>query len=306
MGSLSHHADPRRTSLSPPPEYAQSGSPWLSHVHRNELRHAPRHTSATREDLRTSTIDERPTVSIAWRSDGATGTTQPRATVTAAGSDPQRLAIVVEDDPVMSDMLAASIRLLGPEWSVTAVMDGASAERLLEQAGLAPELILVDMGLPYVGGLEVIRQARRRFPQLAILVVSSQTSDSVLLDAIRAGAHGYLLKGEPPQVLVQAIADVLDGQYPISPSLARLLFKLAGAPAEPSHTSPTLTPREIELLKALAEGLSYSQCADLMGVALSTVQSHIRNLYRKLEVRTQMQAVSKARRFGILHPDDPR
>ena len=245
-------------------------------------------------------------MSIEWLSDAATGTTQSLGTVPSADSNPRRLAIVVEDDPVMSELLCASIRLLGPEWSVEAVMDGARAERLLEQTARAPELILVDMGLPYVGGLEVIRQARRRFPQLAILVVSSQTSDSVLLDAIRAGAHGYLLKGEPPQALVQAISDVLDGQYPISPSLARLLFKLAGAPPESSHASPTLTPREIELLKALAEGLSYSQCADLMGIALSTVQSHIRNLYRKLEVRTQMQAVSKARRFGIIHPDDPR
>ncbi len=147
----------------------------------------------------------------------------------------------------------------------------------------------------------MIRTAHQQFSELPILVVSVIDRKSVLLDAIQAGAKGYLLKGEGSASITHAISEVLEGSYPISPALARYLFELAGAPQN-SSSEPgiELSPRELELLKHLSLGNSYVECAELMGVALSTVQTHIRNMYRKLEVSSQMQAVSKAREFGIL------
>jgi DNA-binding NarL/FixJ family response regulator len=100
---------------------------------------------------------------------------------------------------------------------------------------------------------------------------------------------------------VQGIQQVLQGNYPVSPSLARYLFRLSGSPVlKESNTAISISPREADLLSALAKGLSYAQCADAMGISLNTVQSHIRNVYRKLNVSNQTQAINKARSAGAI------
>ena len=150
-------------------------------------------------------------------------------------------------------------------------------------------------------GIEVIRACRDRFPEMPIVVVSVISVEQSLLDAIRAGASGYILKNDSIEQIAHDVAGVLDGNYPLSPQLARFLFKQVTA----QKTQPVvsndfeLTPRQIETLKHLAQGASYEQVAQLMGVALSTVQTNIRNLYRKLNVRTQAQAVSIAHKHNL-------
>ena len=127
-----------------------------------------------------------------------------------------------------------------------------------------------------------------------------------MLDAIARGARGYLHKNEPVMVLSQGIEQVLQGHYPISPSLARYLFKQIEPKSAEAWNAETagpaieLTPKETETLRCIARGLSYNETAAQMGVSLSTIQTHIRSLYRKLEVRSQVQAAGKAREMGLL------
>jgi DNA-binding NarL/FixJ family response regulator len=116
------------------------------------------------------------------------------------------------------------------------------------------------------------------------------------------GARGYLLKSDTETSLINAIESVLQGQYPVSPALARHLFRLAGAPTAIANANKlNLSPRELELLQYLAQGNSYTRCAQVMNISLSTVQTHIRNMYRKLEVSNQRQAIKKAQASGLLH-----
>jgi DNA-binding NarL/FixJ family response regulator len=123
-----------------------------------------------------------------------------------------------------------------------------------------------------------------------------------VLNAITAGASGYLLKTESVAEITEGIGQVLRGIYPLSPSLARHLFKqLSGAVTGPREESGVkLTARELETLQYLSQGCRYEEVAEKMGVALSTIQWNVRNLYRKLNVHSQVQAISKARSHGLL------
>ena len=211
------------------------------------------------------------------------------------------VAVLVEDDPVFRKSIEDAIHALPEEWKLHRFPQGSGALDFIQQPAQAIDLLLVDIGLPDISGLEIIRAAHQQFTDLPILVVSVIGKKRILVEAIRAGAKGYLLKGEGSASLSHAISEVLEGSYPVSPSLARHLFELAGAPPQSSNELPIdLSPRELELLKHLSLGNSYAECAQLMGVALSTIQTHIRNTYRKLEVSNQMQAVSKARDYGVI------
>ena len=211
-----------------------------------------------------------------------------------------RNVVLVEDNPAFRLLIGEAIRHIGLKGNITECSTGARVMELLEQPQTRLDLALVDLGLPDMGGVEVIQAIRRRFSEIPILVISVLSSERSVLAAIRAGASGYILKGESAQAIGQAILEVLQGNYPISPSLARTLFKLAGAPTGKSAISFSLSPRELETLQSIARGNSYEQTAVVMNIGVSTVQSNIRNLYRKLEVRSQVQAVTKARDAGLI------
>ncbi len=210
-------------------------------------------------------------------------------------------ALLLEDDPVFASALSRAIGALGEGWQVHGCQSIAQAKALVANAQVGLDLALIDMNLPDGSGLEVISELRRERPDVPALVVSSLASEHSVLSAIRRGARGYLHKSESVRALTDGLSQVLQGHYPISPSLARYLFNQVGADrlvfeGEPVH----LTPKETETLRCIAQGLSYNESAQQMGVSLSTVQSHIRSLYRKLEVRSQVQAVEKARGQGLL------
>jgi DNA-binding NarL/FixJ family response regulator len=212
-----------------------------------------------------------------------------------------RRALIVEDDPDFSAHLVSVLAGLAPPWET---LQCATARHALEHLGCTEpdfDLALVDLGLPDHDGLQLIRLLRKHLPALPILVSSTMSSETRLLETIRAGVQGYLLKDGSPQAIEQAIHEVLRGHYPISPQLARYLFRLAGAPA-PRGDAPQipLSPRQSEVLKQLSLGKSYLEVAAELGVSLSSVQSHIRGLYRKLGVRSQVQAVNRARDVGLI------
>lgn len=214
---------------------------------------------------------------------------------------PAQRALMVEDEPFYQDYFKAVFSSMGPQWSLDFADTGAAADDYLTRCQAPLDLVLVDLGLPDTTGLEVIKRVYQQFSQTPIIVMTTFSSEESFLSAIRAGASGYLLKSEPAQTLVQGIQQVLQGSYPVSPSLARYLFRLSGSPVlKESNTAISISPREADLLSALAKGLSYAQCADAMGISLNTVQSHIRNVYRKLNVSNQTQAINKARAAGAI------
>lgn len=219
-------------------------------------------------------------------------------------SHPERhfVVLLVEDDPVFSSQMTSAVSELDKDWQVIACQSAQQAIDFIESPDHHVDLALVDLGLPDMDGTEVIRQIRVRFQEAHIMVISVIAAERRVLNAIRAGAQGYILKEERPEAITTAIGQVMQGNYPISPALARCLFKLAGAPGDAlsGQTAIKLSPKETLLLQLISQGLSYVDAAQQMGVATSTVQSHIRNLYRKLDAHSQVQAVNKAREHGLI------
>ena len=212
------------------------------------------------------------------------------------------VVLLVEDDPVFSSQMISAVSELDSNWLVVACQSAQQAFDFIDSPENHVDLALVDLGLPDQDGTQVIRQIRARFPESHIMVISVIAAEQRVLSAIRSGAQGYILKEEHPAAITAAIGQVMQGNYPISPALARCLFKLAGAPSDLSSEQAAirLSPKETLLLQLISQGLSYTDAAQQMGVATSTVQSHIRNLYRKLGAHSQVQAVNKAREYGLL------
>lgn len=211
----------------------------------------------------------------------------------------QRL-LLVEDDPVHAQLMQQSLRQADARWHFMHCASGSEALDWIDQPRSALELAVVDMGLPDLGGVEVVRALRRRFGKAPILVVSSVSAERAVLEAIRAGADGYLLKDGDPAAIVRGVAQAMAGHNPISPALARYLFRLAGSPLARETGQFQLSAKELETLQHIGRGRSYTETAELMGVQLSTIQTHVRRLYRKLGVHSQTQAVAKARDSGLL------
>lgn len=225
--------------------------------------------------------------------------------ISLANSSQRELRLlVVEDNLTFSAQIAQSIEGLPQRWAITCVTEGRKAIELLIDKDGSFDLALVDIGLPDINGIEVIRACAAQSPEMPVVVISVVASEPVVLKAIEAGAKGYILKGDSFEAITQGIAQVLDGIYPLSPSLARFLFKKLTdeSPKEaPSIENEfKLTPRELETLRHLAHGLSYQEVATQMGVALSTIQWNVRNLYRKLNVRSQVKAILKARDHDLI------
>jgi two-component system, NarL family, nitrate/nitrite response regulator NarL len=208
--------------------------------------------------------------------------------------------LIVEDDPVFRAHLRGALAMWQPDASVLETATGAEAVAFA-QVQRSFVMALVDLGLPDMDGVDLIRTLHAQDPDLPILVISVIASERSVLSAIRAGARGYILKSGSETAIMQGITEVIAGNYPLSPSLARYLFRLAGAPGGSLQDSfPQLSPRESETLRHISRGYSYDQTAMAMGVSLSTIQSHIRKLYRKLDVNSQVQAAQKARDRGLI------
>jgi len=219
-------------------------------------------------------------------------------------SPPDFSALIVEGDPFFVQVLSASVTRLYPEPRLWTIGTGSEALAFCAKPPVrGPDLALVDLGLPDLDGLAVIRAIVERFPQMPVMVVSAASEQARVMEAIRAGANGYLLKGDASLSVVRAIRQLLEGIHPISPMLGKHFLALArNAQVAPSQgaTEAHLTGKEQELLTLLAEGLTYARAADRMGVAVSTVLSHSRGLFRKLGARSQLQALVKARELGLV------
>lgn len=167
------------------------------------------------------------------------------------------------------------------------------------------DLLITDLRLPDGNGIDAIRLLRARHPTAEAMVISILADERTVLDAIEAGASGYLLKDADPRDLIEAIDDLMAGQSPISPSIARVLVRRLSdredAPAAPASPPATaLTPRETDILWGIAKGFTYGELAERLGISKQTVPVHIRNIYRKLQASNRSEAVYEAARLGLI------
>lgn len=221
--------------------------------------------------------------------------------VDAESKAPINIAIV-EDDLTLRQVLVSTLEA-DPDYVVVAQFaDGESAIRDIPD--LAPDMVLIDLGLPDMSGIEVIRQLKASVPDCDILVVTIFGDERTITSALEAGANGYLLKGASLEELRRDVQHLRTGGAPLSPMVARqLLNKLQAKPADSKlqiGNGTKLTKREHDILQMIAKGFSYAETSQICGVASATVHSHLKSIYRKLEVHSKTEAVYEARRRSLI------
>jgi DNA-binding NarL/FixJ family response regulator len=210
---------------------------------------------------------------------------------------------LVEDDPGMRERFE---RVIAAEPSLRLAFGASTAGELLTWFASHPvDVLLVDLGLPDRSGLEVIRRCRDLQPACAMMVLTIFGDEVNMLRAFEAGAGGYLLKDGTEADLAAHVLSLHAGGSPMSPIIARQLLvqwqaRPASATAEVAPGREALSPRETEVLGLVARGFTYAETAQRMGILLSTVQSHVRNIYGKLDVHNKTEAVFEARQLGLL------
>lgn len=159
-----------------------------------------------------------------------------------------------------------------------------------------PDVVLCDIGLPGMSGIEGIRILKERYPDLLLLMLTVYDDDDRIFDALCAGACGYLLKRTSPSRLLESLKDAVTGGAPMSPEVASRVVTLFREIRPPERADYELTPHETRLLKLLVEGHNYTTAAEELGVSYNTVKFHMRHIYEKLQVHSKSEAVGKALR----------
>lgn len=219
---------------------------------------------------------------------------------------------VVEDQ---TNILRNQLKLLAASASVSIVGTALSGESALEEiAHVQPDVVLLDLGLPRMSGIDVTKWVKATYPKIEILIFTIFDEEDKVLAAVQAGASGYLLKGAPADRIIEAIKEVHLGGTVIQPSLARRLLKhfrvaeasppdASDAPAPPPTPEPALKPlseREQEILQLIAKGVSNNEAAQVLGLSKATIRTHLEHIYRKLEVTNRVEAVTEGLRKGII------
>jgi DNA-binding NarL/FixJ family response regulator len=212
--------------------------------------------------------------------------------------------LLVEDHHLVRSGLRA---LLEREDDVCVVGEAADGEEAIRMAcDLRPDLVLMDLKLPKIDGIEATRQIKDRHGEIQVLVLSAYEDDESVFQAIQAGANGYVLKDITPANLIRAIRSVRAGMSMVHPGITRRLLDRISlisrtrAPGALTLHSDGLTPREVEILVGIASGLSSRELAARLFVSESTVKSHLRTIYRKIGVHDRSQAVAYALRKGFV------
>jgi DNA-binding NarL/FixJ family response regulator len=208
---------------------------------------------------------------------------------------------VVEDNELTRQSLVRRITDAGAELKVTTAVGSCREIRAALEVS-RPEVLLVDLGLPDGDGLDIIRDATRRWPEVLVMVITVFGDEVRVVSAIKAGAAGYLLKDDPAVSIGAALHQLLAGGSPISPAIARHLIRHfrgdAEQPAAPSAVR--LTNREMDVLSLASKGFSYGEIAALLSLTPSTVSSYTKNIYEKLAVSSRSEAVYEATRMGLI------
>ncbi len=201
---------------------------------------------------------------------------------------------IVEDDSETRKRLLA---LLGIDARIACLNTYGTGEEAL--AGLSsqpPDVVLMDIKLPGMSGIECVAKLKAKWPKLAILMITTYDQRDLIFDSLRAGASGYLLKNMPASELIQAVEQIHAGGAPMSMQIARKVVDHFHQIEQPVSDVEKLTPREQEILALLARGYFYKEISEKLNVSLSTVATHLRHIYEKLHVQSRTEAT--ARFFG--------
>jgi len=196
--------------------------------------------------------------------------------------------------------------ILATEPKIEVIGEAENGREAINQTeALRPDVILMDLVMPELDGIEAIRQITARRPQARILVLTSFATDDKVFPAIKAGALGYLLKDSSPEELVQAIQHVHRGEPSLHPTIARRVLQELSQPEEPEKppTSDPLTEREVEVLRLVARGLSNQQIANQLLISEATVRTHVSNILSKLHLASRIQAALYALDKGLASLD---
>ncbi len=219
------------------------------------------------------------------------------AASSAEKSAPLSVAII-EDHREFRDYLTALI-------SGTEGFDCMGGFRSIEEAlprinARVPDVILLDIGLPGMNGIEGIKLFKEKYPEILLLTLTIHDDDERIFDALCAGASGYLLKKTQPAQLVASVKEAASGGAPMSPEVARRVIRLFRDIRPPERAEYNLTPHEVRILKLLVEGHNYKTAATKLGVQATTINFHLQNIYQKLQVHSKTEAVAKALRNRLI------
>lgn len=208
--------------------------------------------------------------------------------------------MVVDDHPMWRDAVARDLTEAGYN-VVASAADGAQALRIT--GATRPDVVVLDLQLPDMSGVEVTRGLRAAHPAVRVLVLSASGEQQDVLDAVKAGAVGYLLKSAARPEFLDAVRRTADGDAVFTPGLAALVLgefrRLAAAPARDSADAPRLTERETEILRMVATGRSYKQIATRLVLSHRTVQNHVQNTLSKLHLHNRVELVRYAIEHGL-------
>lgn len=219
--------------------------------------------------------------------------------------------IVVDDHLVVREGLRTMLEIAGEEEGFVLVgeaADGEAALRLVEE--VQPDVVLMDLRMPGMDGLEAIERIRATLPQVAVVILTTYNEDELMLRGLRAGACGYLLKDINRETLFHAIRTAARGEFLLQPDIMARLLSLAPSPTEQSADMPMpgapgthLTEREREVLRCVARGERSKEIAARLGVSLRTVGAHLTSIYTKLGVDSRASAVAVRIARGLLPPE---
>jgi DNA-binding NarL/FixJ family response regulator len=207
--------------------------------------------------------------------------------------------LIVDDHPVVRDGLRG---VIDGEPDMTVVGEaGHGAEALARLPGSGADVVLMDLRMPTMGGVEAIRELRRTAPDVRVLVLTTFDTDSDVLPAIEAGATGYLLKDTPREELLRAVRAAHRGEAVLSPAVAgRLMGSVRDRSSEQTLAQDALSMRELQVLRLVAEGATNREAAKQLFISEATVKTHLLHIYAKLEVRDRASAVAAGYQRGLL------
>lgn len=210
---------------------------------------------------------------------------------------PIRTAIIEDQDDIREGL--ASLIGFTPGFKCTGSYQ--SMEEALDRIKMnIPDVVLSDIGLPGMDGIQGIKILKEKYPQMLILMITVYDDDERIFDALCAGANGYLLKRIPPMRLLESLREAVDGGSPMSPEVASKVIRLFREFRPPETVDYDLTPHELRLLKLLVDGHNYNTAAKELKNSVNTVKFYIKRIYEKLQVHSKSEAVAKALKERLL------
>ena len=206
-------------------------------------------------------------------------------------SDSIHTIALVEDDDSLRETLAELLSS-SPEWKLVAAYPAAEPALEAMQAS-CPDVVLMDIQLPGISGIECVARLKEMHPAVLVLMVTVYDNNDRIFDALAAGASGYLLKRDAPSKLLECLEDLLAGGSPMSSAIARKVVQHFQKSPPAKNEDHNLTPREKQILELLVKGGLYKEIAWDLGIGVETVRTHLHNIYAKLHVRTRTEAVVK-------------